>query len=400
MRVYQVNVTGRFSTGIIANQIHHELLKNGHESRFAFGLGGEVDENRIETNDLWHQRLDSRFQRYTGIQGVFCKQSTEKIIRDIEKYSPDLIHLHNLHGNYIDYVKFLRFIADCNVPVVLTLHDCWAFTGGCFHFTVNDCYKWKTCCSNCEYIKHGRKAEKELEEKRELFGSIPRLTVVTVSNWLKSVASDSIFKNRDITVIHNGIDTEIFSPKQTKVIRSKLHCDGQKVLLGVASTWGPGKGMQTWGKLAQILSGEYLIVLVGLNDRQRKELPHNIIGLPRVQTHEELAKLYSLADVYINMSLEETFGLPTIEAMACGTPAVVFRSTANPELIVAGTGAVCDSFDAESVADSVATICAKEKNEYLRICRDYAVSNFSMGQMTHRYLDTYKRILSEDMPDE
>lgn len=397
MKIYQVNVTGRFSTGIIANQIHSELLKSGHDSRFAFGLGGETDDRRIMVNDIWHQRLDSRGQRLTGKQGIFCTRSTEYIINDIKTFQPDLIHLHNLHGNYLKLEEFLAFLSAYNVPVLLTLHDCWPFTGGCFHFTVNGCNGWKTNCSDCKFLQHPRIVEKEFRSKRKLFSSIRSLSVVTVSKWLKEVASESLFKNRDISVIYNGIDINTFSPQPTDRIRSQLECTDKKVLLGVASSWGRGKGLKTWKDLSQILGTDYVIILVGLNERQLSELPTSIIGLPRVQNQNELAELYSLADVYINMSLEETFGLPTIEAMACGTPSIVFRSTANPELVKEGTGTVCDVFDAVSVAEAVKTICRNEKKEYSRLCREYVLSSFSVSNMTRSYLEKYICILEKDM---
>ena len=393
MKIYQVNVTGRFSTGIICNQIHRELLDRSYESRFVFGLGGETDQNRIEMNDIWHQRLDSRFQRYFGKEGVFAGHSTDRIINDIIAFCPDLIHIHNIHGNFLNIEKFLKFLAEYGAPVVLTLHDCWAFTGGCFHFTVNGCYEWKKNCTNCKFIAKKNHPENDYKIKSELFGQIKDLSVITVSKWLKGVASESLLGSREISVIYNGIDTEIFHPVVTD-FKNKIGCPDKKIVLGVASSWGKRKGLDKWIQLSEILEEEYKIVLVGVNEKQKKNIPERIIALPRVGKQSDLAELYSIADVYVNMSQEETFGLPTVEAMSCGTPSVVFNTTANPELIEKGTGIVCKDTSIESIKNAIHEICENPKEHWRSMCRSYAVNNFSYKKMTDSYIDYYTKIMA------
>ncbi len=395
MRVYQVNVTGRFSTGTLANQIHKALLENGDSSRFAFGLGGETDENRIQAGNIWHQRLDNRFQRYFGKQGVFCGRTTKRIIADIKKFDPDIIHLHNIHGNYLNTDRFFHWLSEYGKPVMITLHDCWPFTGGCFHFTENRCDGWKSDCSDCRFLARPALAAKERAKKERQFASVDRLFVVTVSEWLKEMAEQSFLGNREITAIYNGIDTGIFSPGDASAKKKALGCEGKKILLGVASTWNERKGIGKWIRLSGMLGEEYRIVLVGMNEKQIAEMPDRIIALPRVKTAGELAELYNAADVYINMSLEETFGLPTAEAMACGTPAIVFSSTANPELITENTGIVCDTVTVDAVADAVKAIAKTEKSVWRDRCVSYARDRFSVSRMTEEYIRRYHHILTE-----
>ena len=396
MKVYQVNVTGRFSTGTLANQIHKALLASGNQSRFAFGLGGETDENRIQTNDVWHQRLDSRFQRYFGKQGIFCGRSTKRIIEDIKAFDPDIIHLHNLHGNFLNVDEFFAWLSEYKKPVMITLHDCWPFTGGCFHFTENRCDEWKNTCENCRHLARPALAAKERAKKEKQFAGIEKLFVVTVSTWLKEMAEQSFLGDREIQAIYNGIDTNVFSRQDASEQKARLGCQDKKVLLGVASSWSERKGISKWIRLSEMLDDTYQIVLVGMNEKQIAEMPDKIIALPRVKTEGELAKLYSLADIYINMSLEETFGLPTAESMACGTPAIVFRSTANPELITEGTGVICDNISVEAVKAAVEIIEKTDPAVWRENCVAYAKKRFSFSRMTEEYLRLYHRMITED----
>lgn len=404
MRVYQVNVTGRFSTGEIAKAIHRALLTRGEEARFAFGNGGIVEEGMIQSNDIWHQRFDYRFQQLFGVEGVFCRKSTWKIIKDIKVFSPDIIHLHNIHGNYLDLKAFLTFLAAFDKPVLLTLHDCWPYTGGCYHYTVNCCGGWKENCSDCNFVRHGlwgcQRSQAELLKKKALFRGIKQLYVSTVSSWLEGEVRQSFLRGREITAICNGIDVEKFQPKVVSELRTKLGCEGKKMILGVASSWSDRKGLSQWRKLAKEIPTHYKIVLVGLNSDQIRSMPESVVALPRVTKQEELCDLYNAADIYINLSKEETFGLPTVEAMSCGTPVIVINSTANPEIITPKTGIVINDDSTESIQKAVETVLKRNANGDMSIaCINHVKERYSSDVMTKKYLDCYYTILESSNKD-
>ena len=399
MKVYQINVTARFSTGTIAKSIHNALIARGDQGRFAYGFGGTREKDFYQIADLWSLRLDAKWMQMTGREGFFQKRNTQRLIQDIRLYNPDLIHLHNIHGNYVDWKQLISELATYGKPVIFTLHDCWMFTGGCYHFTQNDCQKWKSLCKDCAYqkkyvLKHLLPSEKsEYLTKKKLYDSLPTAYITTVSNWLTSVAKQSMLKNRTIYTVPNGVDTDLFGKRNIDELRHQLHCNGKYVLLGVASTWGNRKGLDKWVELSYCLKPEYQIVLVGLNRTQINNLPKNIIGLPRVSNNEELVKLYNLADVYINLSQEETFGLPTVEALACGTPVIVLNATANPELVIEEVGRVVENGSAELVLKAVEEVLKIGKDNMSEACICHARGCYSIQVMCEKYLHVYDEIL-------
>lgn len=401
MKVYQINVTGRFSTGTIARNIQNKLLATGNESRFAFGYGGDKDENSFELCGVWHLRFDYRAQLLTGKTGILSKGITQKLIKDIKKFDPDIIHLHNIHGNFINTNLLLRFLGNFQRPVIITLHDCWFFTGGCYHFTVNNCEKWKTQCDNCEYnkgylLKKIYPVEKRaFLEKSVLLSKINDLTIVAVSDWLNKTARESFLKEREILTIHNGIDAGIFRKKDASLMKHNLGLDGKKIALGVASTWSEKKGLLKWMELSDLLTDDYRFILVGLDSNQMQNVPKNIIALPRVKNVEDLVELYNLADVYVNLSLEETFGLPTVEAMACGTPVIVLNSTANPELVDDAVGIVINEYTPENVVQAIIEL-SERKERMSADCIEKVKTDFLFEKMCDRYLELYKKIINQN----
>ena len=218
-------------------------------------------------------------------------------------------------------------------------------------------------------------------------------TVTTVSNWLAAQVEESaLLSGREVKVIQNGINTEVFMPAERLSEINGIPIYNKKVVLGVANNWGPRKGLQDFIELRKRLSDDYLIVLVGLSDTQKKEIPHNIIGLGRTDNVQQLVALYSTADVYVNPSVEETFGLTTIEAMACGTPSVVYDSTASPELICSDTGRIAEPHDIESLQKSIIEITGKGKAQYSRACMDHVRTNFSESIGYEKYIALYRNL--------
>lgn len=402
MRVYQVNCTARFSTGKLAEAIHNELIRQGNQARLAYGNGGEEKENFYHIGSLTVQRLDGKFQQITGTGSPLTLPDTEKLIRDIETFHPDIIHLHNLHGNYLHLKRFLGYLHKKQIPVVVTLHDCWFLTGGCMHFTMNGCCGWQGTCQACPhtypYLLRNLYSltGKNLSDKKNWMEKIDNLTVVTVSEWLKGIALQSHLKKRNVQAIYNGIDTQVFCPKEVSSLRKEYGCEGKVVLLGVASSWGQHKGLAEWFNLAKQLDSKYTVMLVGLQKHQiPANAPANVIALGRTESDRELADYYNMADIFINMSYEETFGLTTAEALACGKPVIVMDATANPELVTKDTGIVVPNRETQTLQQAIETIEEKGLDSYTSACVTRARTCFDQQVMARRYIEAYAEILRQ-----
>ena len=402
MRVYQVNCTARFSTGKLAEAIHNELICQGYQARLAYGNGGDEKENFYHIGSLTVQRLDGKFQQITGTGSVLTLPDTQKLIQDIEAFQPDIIHLHNLHGNFLHLKHFFAYLQKKQIPVVVTLHDCWLLTGGCTYFTTHDCARWQGTCQACPHIypyllrKLYSLTEKNLSDKKSWLRGIDNLTVVTVSEWLKDIACQSYLKERNVRAIYNGIDTQVFCPKDVSFLREKFGCEDKVVLLGVASSWGQHKGLSEWYRLANQLDSRYVVMLVGLQKHEvPADAPANLIALGRTESDRELANYYNMADIFINMSYEETFGLTTAEAMACGTPVIVMDATANPELVTADTGIVVPNRETQTLMRAIETMEAKGLRSYVSACVSRAKTCFDKQIMARKYMEAYAEILQQ-----
>lgn len=402
MRVYQVNCTTRFSTGKLAEAIHNALINQGNQARLAYGNGGEKKENFYHISSLMVQRLDGKFQQITGTGSLLTLPGTKRLIQDIEAFQPDIIHLHNLHGNYLHLKYFFQYLHKKQTPVVVTLHDCWFLTGGCMYFTTNKCDGWQGACRHCSHIypyllrNLYSLTKKNLSSKKSWLGKIDNLTVITVSEWLKKIAQKSHLKNRNIQAIYNGIDTENFCPKDAAFLRKTYDCEDKIVLLGVASSWGKRKGLAEWFELAKQLDSKYAVMLVGLQKHQMPaDAPANVIPLGRTESDRKLADYYNMADIFINMSYEETFGLTTAEALACGKPVVVMDATANPELVTEDTGIVIPNREVQTLMNAIQKIEARGFSGYISACVDRAKVCFDKQIMVRRYMEAYAEILKD-----
>ena len=238
------------------------------------------------------------------------------------------------------------------------MHDCWAFTGHCAHYSYEQCYQWRYGCHNCPQKKTYPSSflldasKKNWLKKKDLFTSVKNMKLVTPSKWLASQVEQSFLNKYPIMTIPNGIDLDIFKPTPSN-FREKNGLVGKKVILGVASSWGSKKGLSDFVDLSMHLDDNYKIVLVGLTEKQKKELPSNILKITRTNNIRELAEIYTTADVFLNPSREETMGLTTVEAMACGTPVVVSNCTAVPEVVNSKCGIVLESFSVECICDAI-----------------------------------------------
>ncbi len=297
--------------------------------------------------------------RITDKTGFYSRKATKEFIQKIEEYNPDIIHLHNIHGYYINIELLFDYLKETQIPVVWTLHDCWAFTGHCCYYSMAGCDRWKTGCHDCPQKKAYPasllmdNSEWNYKKKKELFTGV-NMHLVAVSEWLAGEVKESFLQDYPLSVIYNGIDLSVFKPTVSD-FKKKYGIEDKKVALGVASTWDVRKGLNDFIKLSMMLPDNYKVVVVGVNQKEQQSIPDNMIGIPRTDSVEELAGIYTAADVFLNASVEETFGLPTVEAMACGTPVIVYDATALPEVITSKTGFIVSPHDLKVVCDTIAS---------------------------------------------
>ena len=364
MKVLQINTFGNLSTGKIAVDIYRTLRARGNEGAVAFArneVPGDVPSFKIG-NPL-SVYTDGVLTRLTDKAGHYSKGATEKLIKQIKEYDPDIIHLHNLHGYYINVPMLFDYLKEADKPVVWTLHDCWAYTGHCCYYSMAGCDKWKlTGCSKCPQKKaypasiFKDNSSKNFSEKNQMFHSVKNLHLVCVSKWLDNELKASFLKDIPSRVIYNGIDTSVFKPSSGN-FRIKYNVGDKRIVLGVASTWDTRKGLADFIELSKILDERYKIVLVGLNDKQKASLPDNMIGIGRTDGPKELAEIYSASNVLFNASVEETFGLPNVESLACGTPVVAYNCTGIPETMTENDGYIVEPHDLKTVALKIGEIC-------------------------------------------
>lgn len=401
-KLLQISIeVNKGSVGRIVEQIGQLVLDNGWKSFVAYSRDSNPSSSELI-------KIGSRFDVYThGIEtrifdrhGFGSKNATKELIKKIIQINPDIIHLHHLHGYFINVEILFEYLKASKIPVVWTFHDCWSFTGHCAFFDFVGCDKWKTECHHCEQKSEYPKSllfdrsRLNYIDKKRIFNSIENLTLVPVSEWLSELIKESFLKEIEKEVIKNGIDLSTFFPKNSRTIIENKFNLKTKIVLGVASTWEARKGLNEFLALNQILPPEHFtIILVGLSKDQIKKLPNSIIGIERTENVEELANFYSAADVFVNPTLEDTYPTTNLEAMACGTPVVTYNTGGSVESIDENTGFIVEKHDVQGIKNAIQKISEKGKNYYLKFCRDKASQQFDMNQKFNEYLHLYKRLL-------
>lgn len=344
------SVCGIRSTGRLCTDLARELEAQGHTCKIAYGRVDEVPEAarryavRIGTDrDL---KLHALRTRLLDEHGFGSRAATDAFLRWADAYDPDVLWLHNLHGYYLQVERLFAWIKRRpQMQVQWTLHDCWAFTGHCCHFTAVGCDQWQTECRRCPQLRrypacYGfSNVRRNFARKKQAFSGVPNLRLIVPSHWLEARVQQSFLRQYPVEVRPHHIDTTVFCPTPSDV-RARYGLQGKKIVLGVATAWDKNKGLDAFYQLADQLDARYAVVLVGLEPRQLHTLPANILGIARTNDVKELAALYTAADVFVNPSTEETFSLTTAEAIACGTPALVYAGTACAELVGPGQGQV------------------------------------------------------------
>ena len=326
--------------------------------------------------------------------GLASRRATKAVIEQIKQIQPDLIQLHCVHGYYMNYKLLFEYLNTTSIPVVWTFHDCWAFTGHCAHFVTAGCEKWKTGCFDCpmkgDYPKSFiDRSRRNYELKKSLFAGNKNLHIVSVSEWLADLTRESFLKNKDIHVIHNGVDLNVFYPKEVE------KCKRIRVL-GVSGVWNKGKGLYDFYKLREMLDkDQFEIVLIGLTNDQLKNIPDGIIGIERTNSVSELAEYYSSADMFVNPTYADSFPTVNMEALACGTPVITYKTGGSPEIIDDNTGVVVKQGNLDGLVEAIKSISEKSKDHYKDVCWQRAQKLFDKDTCFKEYLNLYERLIDE-----
>lgn len=389
MKILMINVVcGIKSTGRICTDIAKKLEEQGHEVKIAYGrerIPKSAAKNAIKISTNFDVKMHGIKARIFDSAGFESKRKTKKFINWINEFNPDIIHIHNTHGYYINNKLLFIYLIKLNKKVIWTFHDCWAFTGHCCYFDYNGCNKWKELCHNCPQKKEYPKSfifdssKKNFILKKELFPKLQDFTIVVPSIWLYKIVSESFFKNNKIIVINNGIDTNKFKYRENK-IKEKYNIINKKIILGVASVWSKRKGLDDFIELSKKIDNTYIIILVGLNKNEINKLPLNIIGIEKTDSPEELAELYSAADVFFNPTYEDNYPTTNLEAIACNTPVITYNTGGSIESAKL-FGYIVKKGDIESVIEKIKLL---NKLKPLNNKKDISIEN-----MVDKYLKLY-----------
>ena len=396
MRIVQINATcGIGSTGKICVGISRTLTEAGVENHVLCSKsnGYSLGIPCASPDYITVQAVKSRI---AGNYGFQSRRETKRIIRELDRLNPDVVHLHNIHGHDCDLNLLFSYFKERGTKLVWTFHDCWAFTAYCPYFTKARCDKWRTGCEGCpQYRDHSFFFDRSRElyrKKKELFTGLD-MTIVTPSRWLADLVRESFLKDYPVTVINNGIDLSVFYPRESD-FKEKYGIPSDKhVLLGVAFDWGVRKGLDVFLRLAETLDPTgYQIVLVGTNDAVDKQLPANIISIHRTQNQQELAEIYSAADLFLIPTREDNYPTVNMESLACGTPVLTFRTGGSPEMLDETCGAVVPCDDVEAFRGEILRICEQRLFPAER-CVEKA-REFDQNQKYKEYIELYERVIS------
>lgn len=398
-KLLQINVTANWgSTGKIAEQIGLCAQSHGWKSYIAHGRMMNPSKNELikigNTFDVYEHYAEARL---LDNEGLASRRATKRLLRRIDEIKPDIVHLHNIHDHYLNYPMLFKYLAEKNIPVVWTQHDQWGTTGHCCYNLV-DCERWKKECHDCpmsEWYSIDR-SRRNFRLKKQLMEDIPSLTIVPVSEWLGENIRQSHLKNRPVQVIHNGIDIKTFSPQPTNA-HDRYGIDKQKkIILGVAALWDARKGLNDFCELAKRLyAGKYAIVIVG---QRTKDIKHTENGcqmlfVDRTQNALELAQLYSSAAVFVNPTYQDNYPTTNLEAIACGTPVITYRTGGSPEAVDENTGAVVEQGDIDGLVSAIERLA---NGDYKDACRKKAEREFDNSKCFNPYIKLYNKLLGGD----
>jgi len=403
MRIAELNMVSYGSTGNIMLNIAKCARSVGIEARTYSTHGFTFKYVKRPPAPFGHKFFGTYFEnglhfliaRIFGFNGCFSWFGTHQLISDLKKYKPDLIHLHNLHQFCTHFPSLFRYLKKSGIPIVWTLHDCWAFTGHCAHFNIVKCDKWKTGCHHCPQYRNYPEScidqsKSMYKLKKKWFTGVSSMTVVTPSQWLADLVKQSFLKEYPVKVIFNAIDLNVFKPTESD-FRETHGLVGKNVVLGVAFGWGNPKGLDVFIDLSKRLDREkYAIVLVGTDENADKLLPPEIISIHRTHSQKELAEIYTTADVFANPTREEVFGMVNAEALACGTPIVTFKTGGSPEVLDETCGSVVPCDDNDAFLKEIMRVC--ETKPFSKDACLKRAGNFDVNTKFFEYIKLYQEL--------
>ena len=407
MKLLQINPVVRVSTstGRIMQEVGELAMENGWESYIAYSYGRDGEKpcaselvpvgNRLSV--AWHGIVT----RLTDRHGLSSDRATRAFIERIKEIKPDIVHIHNIHGYFLNYKLLFDFLSKSGIPVVWTVHDCWLYTGHCYYYSFVQCDKWQSGCGNCPQRAAFPaswlvdRSARNYRDKKAAFTSMPKdkLTIVPVSEWIGGELKKSFLADYPIRVIHNGIDLDVFKVYDAAEVRERYSLGNRKILLGVASIWSREKGLDDFIKMNALLNDDEVIVLVGVDEKTRKLLPEGIVAIERTENIGQLAQLYSAAEAFVNPTWQDNYPTVNLEAIACGTPVVTYRTGGSIEAITDDTGAIVEQGDVEGLLTAVRAVASKGKGFYLPKCREHAVKNFCKHDRYADYIRLYDELL-------
>lgn len=401
MRIVQINaIHGSLSTGVIMADIQRRCIDNGIDAYVAYSLLSIPEKmvvNGIRIGNAFDEKMHALLSRVCGKQGYFSTLSTIRFIRQLDTIKPDIVHLHNLHNNYINLNLLLRHLAKHDIATVITMHDCWYFTGGCYHYTDVGCHRWQSGCGHCPkrfqdipaYLCNS--SARILKDREKFLNAIPRLYIVGCSKWVAEEARKSVLRNCNIRYIYNGFDLDVFKPSPS-VIAKRLGIEGKFILLGPASKWLSEVNQETLRYFVKALPSECVLVLFGAKNTYQT-VAKNVILYGYTHSREEMAQLYSMADVMVNCSREDTLSSLNLEAQACGTPVVTYEATGSKETVDGECGFAVKTGNAKRLFEYVELVKNNTKAYYSAACRTWIENNFNKELNYQLYIDLYKEIV-------
>lgn len=400
MRILQINaVYGHGSTGVIVEDIYHLCNERKIECFVASPDSSVLScSEGYKIGNFFDHKFHAILSRVAGKQAYFSTRSTEKFIQYIDTISPDIVHLHNVHSNFINLNLLLEHLSKRNIGVVLTLHDCWFYTGGCFHYTSSKCYRWQGECGKCPRRYSDTPAffcdssPIILNDKKKSYKSLNNLTITGVSRWISSEAQKSILGEFPIVTIGNGVDTNLFCP-QPSTLKQDLGLENTFVILGPASKWLLQINRDFLFDFCSRLKSDEILLLYGAINVP-ENLPHNVRTCGFIYDRRELVSLYSGADVFANVSHEDSFSLINIEAQSCGTPVVTFACTGLTDTVDNICGFAVQENDVSEMYRKIQYLRHHDLQLFSKKCREYIIDNHDKSIVYELYISLYKDLYS------
>jgi len=403
--IFQISIAvNSSSVGRIAEQIGQVAMQQGWDSYITYARNHLPSQSKTikigsKFDVYWHGLNTRLFDNH----GLCSTGATKKLIKQIAQIQPDIILLHNIHGYFLNMKILFNYLSTLDTPVVWVLHDCWSFTGHCVYFDYVGCDKWKSQCHHCPQKRKYPgslwldRSSRNYTLKKQLFNQVKNMYIVPVSHWLSSMVQQSFLNQYPIHVIKNGIDLNTFFPQSNaEYVKDRCGASNKFLLLGVANVWDQRKGLQDFIELNQCLDQNCNIVLVGLKKKQIRKLPKNVIGIERTESVKALAELYSAADLYVNPTGQDTFPTTNLEALACGTPVVTYRTGGSVESVSEDTGFVVDKGDIAALCDVINIVRQKGKTYYSENCRNHAMSLYNKQDRFNEYMYLFNQLLKQD----